>query len=504
MFKRRNLVVLAAAFTMVATLAPAASADGTHPALTPSSVETMIPPGGSFEVEKTVHTPELPSSLDVCLIVDLSGSYNDDLPNIKSLAPGLWDAIVAGGAADLQMGLASFVDYPFSPWGSSFSGDYAYRLDEDLTSDKTTWVNAVDAMITRSGGDFPESQYEAIYQAATGLGRDVDTPGASPGDVDPGQGCSFRANATKVILLTTDASFHEAGDFGTFFPYPGPSEADVIGALTANDITVIGLKAPGAGAELDALAAATGGSVQTTSSNSSDIADAILAGLGALTVEASMTSDCASPISTSFAPDTRTVLSGEDATFTETISVAPDASPGTYTCKDWALIDGAPMRDAAGAIIYETKTIHVPVGFVTGGGNVTEGRGKDRVHVLSFGGNAGYLVDGTLQGHWTFTFHDAGVKIHTTEILTLDLVDTGLDPAPPEADFDTAIMTAEARVRVGNDPWLEGCTVGAVFVDDGEPQNDAVLAIDLDCGSFAFADADLTGGNIQMHEGVKD
>jgi hypothetical protein len=54
------------------------------------------------------------------------------------------------------------------------------------------------------------------------------------------------------------------------------------------------------------------------------------------------------------------VTSGSDALFVETISVAAGAAGGTYSCKDWALINGEPMKDAAGAIVYENKTIHVP------------------------------------------------------------------------------------------------------------------------------------------------
>ena len=73
------LVVLAMAFAIV----PVASADG-PPGFSPESVDEVLFPGDSVEVQKAVHTPELPPKLDVCLIVDLSGSYWDDLPNIKT------------------------------------------------------------------------------------------------------------------------------------------------------------------------------------------------------------------------------------------------------------------------------------------------------------------------------------------------------------------------------------------------------------------------------------
>jgi hypothetical protein len=73
-----------------------------------------------------------------------------------------------------------------------------------------------------------------------------------------------------------------------------------------------------------------------------------------------MVSDCAAPISTSFNPASQVVTSGDDAVFTETITAAADAEEGqTYECRDWATINGEPMADADGNVIYETKTIHI-------------------------------------------------------------------------------------------------------------------------------------------------
>ncbi len=62
----------------------------------------------------------------------------------------------------------------------------------------------------------------------------------------------------RVLVVATDAPFHTAGVAGD----PGYlDEATTVAALTAQGIKVIGLKAPGAGSELDNLVAAVGGSV---------------------------------------------------------------------------------------------------------------------------------------------------------------------------------------------------------------------------------------------------
>ncbi|MEN8114638.1 MAG: post-COAP-1 domain-containing protein [Actinomycetota bacterium] len=494
----KRILVMLAVLAMAFAVVPAASADGTHPGLTPDSVDEVVFPGQYVEIEKTVHTPDLPPALDVCLIVDLSGSYGNDLASIKALAPGIWDDIVAGGVADLQMGLATFVDFPFSPWGGS--SDYAYRLDQQLTPTKTTWVTAVNAMTIFWGNDGPESQYEAFYQVATGAGNDVLPVGESRGDIPADQGCNFRDDATKVAILTTDAPFHNAGDSGPF-PYPGHSAADTEAALVAGDIVVIGLKAPGAGGELDALAAATGGTTVATTSTSSDIASAILTGLGAIEVDVSMTSDCEAPITTTFDPPVVTVTGGEHAVFTETISVAAGAPGGTYECKDWALIDGEPMVDEAGAIIYETKTIRVSTHFLTGGGQIDKAN-----KAKTFGGNIGYLEDGTLVGQWQFRDGAEKINMHSLSIDTLVFSNDGGEPAdPPAADMNVAEFSGTARVKFGNAKWIDSCTFSAQAEDHGEPGVDDVFGISINCGDgiMDYVPVLLDAGNLQIHKGFK-
>jgi hypothetical protein len=495
---RTKILVLLAVLAMAFAVIPVASAaDG--PALDPASVEAVVFPGASHGVEKTVHTPELPPKLDVCVVIDLSGSYGDDLPNIKAVAPQVWDDIVAGGVSDLQMALTSFVDFPFPGWGSAASGDYAYRLDQQLTPIKATWVAAIDAMSVKFGGDGPESQYEAFYQLATGAGNGVQAPGTIAAD----QQCDFRDDATKVAIMTTDAPFHNAGDGGGPFPYPGHSAVDTTNALVAGEIVVIGLKAPGAGGELDALAAATGGSTIPTSGDSSDIAEAILAALKAIEVDVSMTSDCEWPISTTFAPDSITVTSGEDAVFAETISVAADAPGGTYTCVDWALIDGDPMVDDAGAIIYETKTIHVPEGFLTGGGQV--GKGKT---ALAGGGNVGFLADFSVVGQWQFRDQGLKLNMHSLTIDTLQFSnDAGAEPDPPAANANVGNFTGTARVKVGTGEWDDTCTFQAEVHDHSEPNVADQFGIEIQCavaGNHSYPVASQDQGNFQIHSGVKD
>ena len=300
--------------------------------VTPSYVGPVLAPGEWVEIEKAVTLPDLPPKLDVCLLVDLSGSYYDDLPNIKTQMPAVFDAVKAD-IDDVRFCLASFVDFPFEPWG--WEGDYAYGLDQNLTADKTTWMAAVNAMATRNGYDEPESQYEALIELATGAGNDVPPTGPSLGDIPPGLIPNWRDDATKVVIITTDASFHESGDSGPF-PYPGPTAVDAINALMDAGIKVISLKAPGSTSQMDDLAFATGGSVQTTSNTSHDIADAILAAFVGLTFDVTGTPEGCDPLEISLNPFAHLdILGGETVYFDETILVPDDASyiNNPYCCK---------------------------------------------------------------------------------------------------------------------------------------------------------------------------
>lgn len=298
----------------------------------PNKVNALIFPSASTTVNKIVHTPAIPPKLDVCLLEDETGSFADDIGNLQTAASAIYDTIVAT-APDSQFAVAGFRDY----------GDaWVYRLLSGMNPAKPAWTAGIALLTAGGGGDTPEAQYDAIVSAAAGSSL--------------GPNCGWRAdpNVTRVLIVTTDAPFHVP---------PAPwvnDQAATIAALNGQKIRVIGLKAPGTGGELDALATATGGSVQPLSSDGANIAAAILAGLSNLPIAVSMASDCAAPVSTSFAPASLTVTSGADAAFVETISVAVGAAGGTYSCKDWALINGEPMKDAAGAIVYENKTINVP------------------------------------------------------------------------------------------------------------------------------------------------
>jgi parallel beta-helix repeat protein len=195
--------------------------------------------------------------MDVFMIVDLSGSFIDDLSNFKNQAADMIASLRAANP-NIRFGLAKFEDYPIDPFG--LSGDKAYQRLVDLTFDSNLVLNTIAGLSILNdsvGGDYPQSQLAALYQAVTGAGQSV--AGFSSANIPAGQQASFRYGAKKLMLLWTDAPFHQPGDPGTI-PYPGPSFDQTVNAILALDPPkVIGISSGSDGlADLQRIAAATG------------------------------------------------------------------------------------------------------------------------------------------------------------------------------------------------------------------------------------------------------
>ncbi len=507
----RGLALGSTAALLVAQLSAAAvlGAD-----IQPRSVEQTIFPGGSVDIQKTVTTPTLPPVVDICLLQDETGSFADDLGNLSAAAPGIYDDVVAA-SPDAQFAVAGFRDYPVSTFGSP--GDWVYRLISSMNPAKPAWLTGVGLLTANGGNDFPEAQYDAIV-AASGPGSFADPTLGTQNN------CGWRdasTGAQRVLIVATDATFHTTD--GTHVN----DQASTIAALNAQGIIVIGLKAPTAGTELDALAAATGGSVQPLSSNSSNIAAAILAGLAAVKVDVTMESTCTAPITTTFVPATQTVTSGDPAVFTETISVAADAPGGTYTCRDVARINGELLKDDAGQVISEVKTIKVPEGFLTGGGQINNGKGKTPAKI-SFGGNVGFLADFSLVGHWNVVFHNVAGTANDgghfngndpTALQFAVVCGPAANPPPANANFSHFMFN-------GSYNGVDGYTLEVWASDHGEPGRLDSISMTLRDHTSAivyttatdFTDNDnlptcpvgdviahqLDNGNLQIHSGLKD
>lgn len=233
--------------------------------------------GGSFGGRELVFSGggAVFSPLDLIFAQDLSGSYSDDIGVVRGLIDNVADAVLAL-QPDTEFAVTSFVDKPISPFGSG--GDYAYRTDLALTDDVEALVDTYDALRVLSGGDFPESQFEALLQIAL---RETEL--------------GYRSGSTQVVVLFTDATGHVAGAFPSRPANNGddvldgappstgedyPSLAQVRDALLAADIIpVFAATSDVTGFYRSIVTQWEFGSVVQLSSNSSNIVSAIKAAL---------------------------------------------------------------------------------------------------------------------------------------------------------------------------------------------------------------------------------
>lgn len=302
--------------------------------ITPASVERFLDPGASTNVDKTVGTPVIPPRPDICFLADTTGSMGAALANVIANATDIMNDVLAV-QPDAQFCAAEYRDV-----GDSF----AFALNQAITADTAAVAAAIGTWDAAEGGDVPEAQLNALTQ--------LSNPAIA----------GWRADSTRIIVWFGDNPGHD--------PSLGATLASTITALTNEEIRVIAVPVATPGndgldltGQATAIVDATGG-VLITTVDPEDVTAAILLGLTNLPVDVSMTSNCAATtggaVLTGFAPASQIVTSGTDALFVETITVGPAAIEGqTYTCQDFALLDGSPMNDAAGNLVVEEKTIHV-------------------------------------------------------------------------------------------------------------------------------------------------
>lgn len=238
--------------------------------------------------------------LDMVLLEDLSGSFGDDISTVNGLADDLITS-VSGLATSVRLGLSTFIDKPISPFGGS--SDHEYQTAQGLTADYDAWKAALDSLVLGSGADGPESQLTALMQTALRTAE-----------------VGWSGDATKVVVLATDAIPHMAGDHpvapnngddvldgpdndGTGEDYPTLDQ--VKDALLSTGIVPIFAVSGFAKSTYEDIVDEFGfGTVVDLSSDSSDIIDAIEGGISDATDTL---------IENAIGTDQRDIIDGNDA-----------------------------------------------------------------------------------------------------------------------------------------------------------------------------------------------
>lgn len=207
---------------------PADVEDAGTPELTPEQIKMTLKPGEKKTVDLDLDLPPLPNPLDVFFLVDTSKSMDTTIAGLRLGMQQIIDDLAASGL-DVQFGVGEFKDYPIPGYGDPEAFDFPYRLDRVIGPPDEELKAALERLESSGGGrrDQPESQLTGLYQAATGAG--------DPPWVPAGQDAGFRADATKVIVNITDATFHKEPQ------HPSPPFETVATALKDRKIFQVGL-----------------------------------------------------------------------------------------------------------------------------------------------------------------------------------------------------------------------------------------------------------------------
>ncbi|MBX3247729.1 MAG: VWA domain-containing protein [Myxococcales bacterium] len=209
---------------------------------------------------------------DLYFLIDTTGSMSGPINNVRS-SLGMIAARVQERIPDVQMGVGRFDDFPFGGYGGS--ADQAYANVQDITADLAAVQAGLNTLSASGGADIPESQVEAIFQTATGLGGTWTHSGSTysipprscpaiPDEPSARRGYPcFRPGALPIVVLVSDATWHnnEAGGFAYSGINPPPATFDqAAAALSSIGGRFIGVMtgAQGGGPSYRAMATRTG------------------------------------------------------------------------------------------------------------------------------------------------------------------------------------------------------------------------------------------------------
>ncbi len=131
-------------------------------------------------VEKVLKT-EADNGLDLCFVVDTTGSMGDDIENAKENMA----SILAHLAAKTENYRVALIDYRDYPERSHDSGDYPYKVQLYFTSNNESIIDAINGLNLGNGGDDKETVYSALMSAVK---------------------LDWRSDAQKVIIILGDAA----------------------------------------------------------------------------------------------------------------------------------------------------------------------------------------------------------------------------------------------------------------------------------------------------------
>jgi hypothetical protein len=225
--------VLAVGICLVMLLAVSPSRGQAQPVPTPTPIPaTFDPPAFSGLVcaqrcltqiinvgLSPVERPPI-SSLDLMLLMDITGSMGDVLETVKASAADIVN-VLRGRVPDMRIAAATYADYPNLHGGI---GDEPFTLVSDFTTELDPFQSELRTVNLGEGGDEAESLLYALDQSAA---------------------LDWRSDALRVLVVFTDAPPHNP-DPGADEDYATADDLEsdtVIDVLYSHSIIGIGVQA---------------------------------------------------------------------------------------------------------------------------------------------------------------------------------------------------------------------------------------------------------------------
>ena len=189
---------------------------------------------------------------DVFFLVDTTGSMGGEITNLRTSLSDYIIPQIRTVISDVWFGVGGYDDYPVGSYGTG--SDLPFYLLQRMTASATDAQTAVNSLALHDGEDLPESSIPALWATATGgaLGSWVPAQTACATG-ERGYPC-FRPGAVPIIVLITDAQFHN--DKTGNDPYigitpPPPYYPDTVVELLAINAKVVGVCSGSAPAMMD-------------------------------------------------------------------------------------------------------------------------------------------------------------------------------------------------------------------------------------------------------------
>ena len=195
---------------------------------------------GPMPMDATLDFATTIKRADVVFSMDTTGSMGGALENLKAglstqIVPALSEQI-----PDLGFAITSYEDMPLGSFGSL--GDLPFEIATPITTDVPEAQSALNTLFLGSGGDTPESGFEALYQIATGAGVawPADPTFMTPAGSIPPFDMGFRDGALPIVIQISDAEHHSSETYGALVPGAASRQAayDALAAIQAKVIMV--------------------------------------------------------------------------------------------------------------------------------------------------------------------------------------------------------------------------------------------------------------------------